>query len=76
MWEEEAVKEPERWVNWDEVGRWREAVEESLADVPGSSVGVRGIRDGRAAQAVEAARILRGETGEVRDAAQLREHAR
>ena len=68
----EAVKKPERWVNWDEVGHWREAVEESLADVPGSSVGVRGIRDGRAAQAVEAARILRGETGEVRDAAQLR----
>src|SRR5271170_4337427 len=72
----EEVVEPEQWVNWEEGGRWREELEEMLAEQPGLSVGVRGIRDGRVAPAVEAIGLLRSEANEVRDAEQLRAASR
>src|SRR5262249_38840236 len=72
MGEKQEVVEPERWGIWDEWGKWREEVEEVLGQENGIAVGVRGIRDGRVASAVEAVRILRGGSDEVKDAAQLR----
>src|SRR5205807_251090 len=45
----EEAEEPERWVEWDEGGSWREALGEELGERAGASVGVKGIRDGRAA---------------------------
>src|SRR5262249_5665018 len=68
----EAMIAPARWVNWDETGRWREAVEEALAMEPALAVGVRGIRDGRVAGAVEAVRLLQIGAEQVTDAAQLK----
>src|SRR5215468_4185565 len=70
--ERQEALEPERWVEWDEEGSWREKVEEALGQEPGLAVGVRGIRDGRVASAVEAARILRNGSSEVKDAGELR----
>src|SRR5262249_55784091 len=72
MGEKQEALEPERWVEWDEAGGWREKVEKALGQEPGMAVGVRGIRDGRVASAVEAARILRGEGNKVKDARELR----
>ena len=54
----EALLPPERWLAWDEVGAWRQALEKALALQPESPVVVRGIRDGRVAGAVEAVRLL------------------
>jgi pristinamycin I synthase-3/4 len=51
--EKEALAAPAEWIDWDEEGRWRR----HLVDTQ-ESLGVRGIRDGRAAAAVEAARAL------------------
>ena len=70
--DKEEVLAPERWVSWDDTGRWREEVEEALAREPELSVGVRGIRDGRVAEAVAAVRMLQGWESEVMDVAELR----
>src|SRR5262249_15635835 len=40
--ERQEALEPERWVEWDEEGSWREKVEEALGQEPGLAVGVRG----------------------------------
>jgi amino acid adenylation domain-containing protein len=72
MGEKEEVIEPERWVRWEETGRWREEVEERLRQEPGLTVVVRGMRDRRVASAVEAVRVLGRESSDVRDAGQLR----
>jgi len=64
--EKQVRAEPRWWVEWDEGGAWRMEVVRA-----GASVGVRGIRDGRAAGAVEAARLLESGETEIRDAAEL-----
>jgi amino acid adenylation domain-containing protein len=68
----EEVSDPERWLSWDEDGRWRGELAEVLAEKPELSLGVRGVRDGRVAAAVEATRLLWSGDNEVRDAVQLR----
>src|SRR5262249_14800120 len=40
MGERQEALEPERWVEWDEEGSWREEVEEALGREPGLTVGV------------------------------------
>ncbi|HEX8116814.1 MAG TPA: methyltransferase domain-containing protein, partial [Pyrinomonadaceae bacterium] len=65
----EEAAEPERWVEWDEGGSWKAALEEALGEQVGAPVGVKGIRDGRVAAAVEAARLLQAE--EVQTAGEL-----
>src|SRR5262249_13415794 len=72
MGEKQEALEPERRVSWDEEGNWREEVEKAVGQEAGMAVGVRGIRDGRVASAVEAVRILRNGSSEVRDAGELR----
>ena len=67
----EEAEEPERWVEWDEGGSWREALGEELGERAGASVGVKGIRDGRAAAEVEAARLLHSPGEEVPTAGEL-----
>ena len=62
---------PQRWLVWDENGGWKNEIE-LLLHQPDLSVGVRGIRDGRVASAVETARLLRLQDGTARNAAQLR----
>ena len=68
----EVVTEPEQWVKWDETGCWREAVEQRLKEEPGRAVGLRGIRDGRVAGALEAVRLLNSVVDGVRNVGQLR----
>jgi acyl carrier protein len=68
----EEIADPERWVDWDEQGRWRDLVASSLAQERDTAVGVRGIRDGRVASAVEAVRLLHNSEDEVSDVEQLR----
>jgi pristinamycin I synthase 3 and 4 len=70
--DKEVVLVPGQWVEWDEAGRWRDELEQVLAQEPSLAVGVRGIRDGRVAQAVGAVRLLQSEGSEVKDAAGLR----
>jgi amino acid adenylation domain-containing protein/FkbM family methyltransferase len=69
--EKEAVAAPTRWLAWNPEGTWRLAVEEILAWEPGLAVGVRGIRDGRVARAVEAVRLLQAPQAALVDAGQL-----
>ena len=66
----EKVASPQRWLSWDENGGWKKEIEQLLHQ-PDLSVGVQGIRDSRAASAVETARLLRVPDG-VRNAGQLR----
>jgi len=47
----EALVEPPSWVSWDEAGEWRAALAQALTRAPDQSVGIRGLRDGRVAQA-------------------------
>ena len=58
MGKKERVKEPERWVKWEEGGGWREEVKRAMKEEGGRAVGVSGIRDGRVARWIEAAREL------------------
>ena len=67
----EKLAEPNHWLSWDEAGRWQQTLRRFLTLHPRESVGVRGLRDGRAAQPIEAVRILREEAGTVPDAAGL-----
>jgi thioesterase domain-containing protein/acyl-CoA synthetase (AMP-forming)/AMP-acid ligase II len=71
MGRKQVVASPERWVNWDEEGRWRSVVESALKEIPGVSVGVHGIRDRRIARAVESVRLLRSEAAKIREVGQL-----
>jgi amino acid adenylation domain-containing protein len=63
--DKETAAGPDTWVPWDEAGRWRRVVEARLNTDPGSSVGVRGVADKRAAFSVAAAQWL--ERAEDRD---------
>jgi pristinamycin I synthase 3 and 4 len=68
----EVVRLPERWMSWDEDGLWRDALEQALAQEPGLSIGVRGIRDRRVAGAVEVVRLLRDPAAPAGTPGQLR----
>ena len=59
----EDIKSPQKWVSWNEDSRWREEVTTVLSQKPGSSVGVRGVRDGRVAGAVKVADYFRTHAG-------------
>src|SRR5262249_20652432 len=54
----EAVVEPQRWLMWDEAGQWEAELEKELTLGDGHSVGLREVRDGRVASAVQAVRLL------------------
>jgi ubiquinone/menaquinone biosynthesis C-methylase UbiE/acyl carrier protein len=64
--------EPHTWFDWDGSGRWRIAVEQLLSREPGLSVGVRAMRDGRVAPAIEAARLIKSPPRDLIFAAQVR----
>ncbi|MCA1702416.1 MAG: condensation domain-containing protein, partial [Actinobacteria bacterium] len=68
----EAVASVPRWLLWDEAGRWQHELEEALASEPELSVGVRGMRDGRVAEAVEAVRLLHAAESTLWNTGQLR----
>jgi pristinamycin I synthase-3/4 len=54
----ERVEDPERWLDWNRDGRWQQELRSILRDSPESSVGIRGIRDGRIAPAAAALQLL------------------
>ncbi len=54
----ESVEDAGRWLAWDQDGRWQRELRNMLSATPSSSVGVRGIRDGRVAPAVAALVLL------------------
>ena len=56
--EKEEIVDPQRWISWSEDGSWKTEVEKTLHEAPGSSVGVRGLPDARAARAVKAVELL------------------
>ena len=60
--------EPTTWVQWDAAGTWAAAVEVSR-----DAVGVRGVRDRRAAGAVLAAQVILGHAASTEPAGALRE---
>ena len=65
-----SVEDPDRWLAWDHEGRWQQELRNILSIAPSSSVGVRGIRDGRVASAVAALQLIEnqdanGTAGEV-----------
>jgi amino acid adenylation domain-containing protein/non-ribosomal peptide synthase protein (TIGR01720 family) len=66
------VAEPEYWINWDESGQWQQALKQTLAQQPQSSVGVMGIHDGRVAPAVKAVELLQSADQALSNASQLR----
>ena len=68
----ERVAEPESWIVWDEAGTWRQELEKTLAQRPDAAVGVRGVRDGRVASAVEAVSLLRGDRAGISSVDQLK----
>ena len=70
---EKEVAHADRWVNWDQSGVWRMQVEQLLNQHPFLAVGVRGIRDARVANAVEAVRLLNTSGELVENARELRE---
>ncbi len=69
----ETVSEPDKWLPWDENGLWRTAVQQAIAQQPGSSIGVRKVRDQRAASAVEAVRLLHNPASRLHTARELRQ---
>ena len=54
----ESVKDPDRWLAWDHEGRWQQELRNILSIAPSSSVGVRGIWDGRVAAAIAALQLI------------------
>ncbi len=70
--QKEQTGEPRLWLKWDDGGNWREAVESWLASEPEGAVGIRGVRDGRVAGAVEAAHFLASAQAGSGNAGQLR----
>jgi amino acid adenylation domain-containing protein len=59
-------------VAWDEAGGWKQELQRILAEEPRSSVGIRGVRDRRAAGSIEAVRVLRTGTPSFANAGKLR----
>lgn len=57
------VAPPDRWDSWDAAGEWRHAVRRALAEQPAIAIGVRGIRDRRAAPSIDALQRLRSASG-------------
>src|SRR5262249_8437142 len=70
--EKEEVESRQRWIRWDAEGKWEAELERELAIDGGQAVGVRGVRDGRVAAAVEAARWLQSGEAALPNAGQLR----
>jgi pristinamycin I synthase-3/4 len=70
--EKKTVAAPQRWLSWDEAGGRREALAAARTVEPERSIGVRGMRDGRVAGAVEAVRRLQSADGGVVNTGQLR----
>jgi amino acid adenylation domain-containing protein len=54
----QAVEAPDRWLEWDHEGSWQQELHNILSVTPASSVGVRGIRDGRVASSVGALQLI------------------
>lgn len=68
----ESVAAPQRWIDWDSEGTWREQAQKLLSADPRLSLGVRRIRDQRSAPWMMAAELL--QTGsDVASAEQLRQ---
>ncbi|HYP26349.1 MAG TPA: amino acid adenylation domain-containing protein, partial [Blastocatellia bacterium] len=68
----EEAASPQRWVDWDEAGQWEALLERELASNGEHSVGLRGVRDGRVAGAVETVRLLQSEETALSNAGQVR----
>jgi len=56
--EKQSLEDPDRWLAWDQDGRWQRDLRNMLSATPSSSIGVRAIRDGRVAPAVAALEML------------------
>jgi pristinamycin I synthase-3/4 len=56
--DKESLEDADRWLAWDQDGRWQRQLCNLLSKMPNSSVGVRGIRDGRVAPTVAALEVL------------------
>jgi pristinamycin I synthase 3 and 4 len=54
----ESIADADRWLAWDQDGRWQRELRSILSETPASSVGVRGIKEGRVAPAVAAVALL------------------
>ncbi|HZE25195.1 MAG TPA: amino acid adenylation domain-containing protein, partial [Blattabacteriaceae bacterium] len=54
----ETLEDADRWLTWDQDGGWQHELRSVLSKTPNSSVGVRGIRNGRVAPAVAALEML------------------
>src|SRR5262249_16781351 len=63
---------PPKWVVWDEAGRWEAELGREVACEGEESVGLRGVQDGRVAQAVAAVRLLESAEGSGMNAGQVR----
>ena len=59
----EELAEPARWIPWGKDGSWREQLDQVAGEHPGTTVGIRAIRDLRVAPALEARRLLQSVTG-------------
>ena len=70
--EREAPEQLNRWVNWEETGRWREELQDVLTRQPAAVVGLRGIQDIRSASAVEAVRRLKDKDQSLANAQELK----
>jgi len=67
------IIEPDRWMNWDQAGCWREGLaEQLLAGERGIMVGVRGIPDGRVASSLAAVHLLRNAESGITNVEHLR----
>jgi pristinamycin I synthase-3/4 len=58
MGNKEDIQDADRWLKWDQDGRWQHELRSILSKAPNGSVGVRAIRDGRVAPAVMALEVL------------------
>lgn len=54
----ESLEDADCWLTWDQDGCWQRELRNILSATPSSSVGVRGIRDGRVVSAVAALEVL------------------
>ena len=68
----QAIASPQHWLTWDDAGQWRGQPQQILREDPAQSIGVRAIRDQRAAGATEAVHLLRGEHTAIANAGKLR----
>jgi amino acid adenylation domain-containing protein len=70
--EKQELVAPERWIQWDQSGRWRQAVQLLWSNEPEFSVGVRGVPDERVAPFAEAMMLLQNGTEKITNLEQLR----